>query len=90
MKQHRAQDIRFELQGEFIALNDLLKVAGVVDSGGAGKALVAAGNVRVDGRIEMRKTCKIRAGQRVEIGGARIVVAAPATPMAAGAARAVL
>ena len=37
------QTITFPLEGEFIALNDLLKLAGVCDSGGAGKALVAAG-----------------------------------------------
>jgi ribosome-associated protein len=60
--------IRFELEGEHIALNDLLKVAGVVMSGGAGKALVASGAVQVDGRTETRKTCKIRAGQAVVVG----------------------
>ena len=29
----------FTLTGEYIALNDLLKICGVADSGGAGKAL---------------------------------------------------
>lgn len=66
-----AQDITFPLQGEYIALNDLLKVAGVADSGGAGKALVAAGEVTVDGKPESRKTAKIRAGQVVGVGPAR-------------------
>ena len=56
------QTITFPLEGEHIALNDLLKVAGVCDSGGAGKALVAAGEVTVDGTQELRKTAKIRAG----------------------------
>ena len=65
-----AQTITFPLEGEFIALNDLLKVAGVCDSGGAGKALVAAGEVSVDGTPESRKTAKIRAGQVVGVGGA--------------------
>ena len=32
------------------------------------KALVARGAVQVDGRIETRKTCKIRAGQDVVVG----------------------
>lgn len=66
------QQIEFQLRGEFIALNDLLKLAGVVDSGGAGKALVAEGAVRVDGATELRKTAKIRAGQVVSIGDVRI------------------
>ncbi len=65
-----AQTITFPLEGEFIALNDLLKVAGVCESGGAGKALVAAGEVTVDGAAESRKTAKIRAGQVVIVGGA--------------------
>ncbi len=59
--------LEFRLTGECIALNDLLKVAGVCASGGAGKALVATGRVRVDGAIELRKTCKIRAGQEVRV-----------------------
>ena len=59
--------IEFPLTGEFIALNDLLKVTGVCPSGGAGKALVASGAVAVDGVVEMRKTCKIRHGQTVSV-----------------------
>ncbi|AOY93214.1 RNA-binding protein [Cupriavidus sp. USMAA2-4] len=70
------QTITFPLEGEHIALNDLLKVAGVCDSGGAGKALVAAGEVTVDGTQELRKTAKIRAGQVVGIGPIRIRVVA--------------
>ena len=60
--------IEFPLTGEFIALNDLLKVTGVCPSGGAGKALVASGAVAVDGAPEMRKACKIRHGQTVSVG----------------------
>jgi ribosome-associated protein len=72
--------LEFQLTGEFIALNDLLKVTGVCASGGAGKALVAAGQVRVDGAAESRKTCKIRAGQTVRIGSVeiRVLGSAPA------------
>ena len=64
----------FQLDRDFIELNQLLKLAGLCDSGGAGKALVASGSVRVDGVVESRKTCKIRAGQRVETGDACIRV----------------
>lgn len=71
------QDIEFQLEGEYVELNQLLKLCGVVDSGGAGKALVASGSVRVDGAVELRKTCKIRAGQAVDIDGACIRVTAP-------------
>lgn len=66
--------IRFDLDREHVELNQLLKLAGVCDSGGAGKHLVASGAVRVDGAVELRKTAKIRAGQRVDVGGVAIEV----------------
>ncbi len=68
--------IDFPLDGEYIELNQLLKLAGVCDSGGAGKAIVASGDVKVDGQQELRKTCKIRAGQVVALGDLRIRVLA--------------
>jgi ribosome-associated protein len=72
----RMQTIDFRLEGEYVELNQLLKLVGVVDSGGAGKMLVAGGEVRVDGKTELRKTCKIRAGQVVGLGDLRIRVTA--------------
>jgi len=70
----------FELTAEFIELNNLLKVAGVCDSGGAGKMLVANGEVFVDGKVELRKTCKIRAGQTVSLRDVRIRVIESESP----------
>jgi ribosome-associated protein len=64
----------FTPTGEYIELHQLLKLTGVCDSGGAGKALVASGVVKVDGREELRKTAKIRAGQSVTVGDLRIRV----------------
>ena len=69
----------FKLRGEHIALCDLLKLAGVVDSGGQAKLMVANGDVSVDGQQELRKTAKIRAGQTVQCPGWEIRVAANAT-----------
>ncbi|QBE62641.1 RNA-binding S4 domain-containing protein [Pseudoduganella lutea] len=68
------QKVDFELTSEFIELNQLLKVVGLCDSGGAGKQIVASGDVRVDGKQELRKTAKIRAGQQVAVGDVRIAV----------------
>ncbi len=68
--------IDFALRGEFITLDALLKATGLAGSGGAAKAMVAEGRVQVDGREELRKTCKIRAGQVVAVAGARVRVAA--------------
>ena len=68
------ETIEFQLNGEHVRLCDLLKLAGIADSGGQGKRLVAAGEVNVDGQPESRKSAKIRAGQIVECRGVRIVV----------------
>jgi ribosome-associated protein len=68
--------IDFELRGEHITLDALLKATGLAPSGGGAKLMVAEGKVQVDGRDELRKTCKIRAGQVVAVAGARISVAA--------------
>ncbi|OIR08627.1 ribosome-associated protein [mine drainage metagenome] len=68
------QQLEFQLRGEFIELCNLLKLAGVCDSGGAGKALVAEGVVSVDGQVELRKTAKIHAGQVVTLGDVLIQV----------------
>ena len=70
------QTLRFDLDRDFVELNQLLKLVGLCDSGGAGKQLVASGVVRVDGAVELRKTCKIHAGQVVELAGVRIEVVA--------------
>ncbi len=69
-------DMEFQLDRDHVDLNQLLKLSGLCDSGGAGKALVASGAVSVDGIVELRKTCKIRAGQIVRVGGAEIRVVA--------------
>jgi len=69
MEQHE-----FVLNDAFVELNQLLKLTGVCDSGGAGKVLVASGAVEVDGQVELRKTCKIRAGQVVTVGDISIKV----------------
>jgi ribosome-associated protein len=66
--------IEFELKGEFIELCNLLKLAGIANSGGQGKMMVGDGIVEVDGVIESRKTAKIRAGQQVECLGQKISV----------------
>ena len=67
--------IDFELRGEHITLDALLKATGLAPSGGGAKTMIADGKVQVDGRDELRKTCKIRAGQVVSVAGARIKVA---------------
>ncbi|MBI3713446.1 MAG: RNA-binding S4 domain-containing protein [Burkholderiales bacterium] len=68
------QEINFSVEGEFVELNQLLKLTGLCDSGGAGKMIVASGDVSVDGQQELRKTAKIRPGQVVTLGDVKIMV----------------
>lgn len=59
---------------EYIALCDLLKLAGLAESGGQAKAAIADGMVRRNGQIETRKTAKIRGGEVIEFNGAVLEV----------------
>jgi ribosome-associated protein len=65
----------FQLQdSEFVTLKDLLKLMGLCESGGSAMAAIAEGRVKVDGNVELRKRCKIRAGQVVSFEGHEVVV----------------
>ena len=68
--------LELSIKGEYIELNGLLKLAGVVGSGGEGKLLVADGKVYVDGQKELRRGRKIRPGSVVRIGSTEIRVVA--------------
>ncbi len=69
--------IDFVLSRQHVELCQLLKLAGIASSGGSGKQLVAAGEVKVDGAPEGRKTAKIRVGQTVLCRDVTIRVKAP-------------
>ena len=71
------QLIDFPLRGDFIPLDALLKATGIAPSGGFAKSMVAAGKVQVDGQLELRKTCKLRAGQVVSLTGVRVRIEGP-------------
>ena len=74
--------IDFELRGDHIPLDALLKATGLAASGGGAKALVASGKVEVDGQQELRKTAKLRAGQVVALTGVRVRLRAAEAPAA--------
>ena len=77
---HPVQNIDFELRSDFIPLDDLLKATGLATSGGVAKMLISEGRVKVDGEVELRKACKVHAGQVVELLGTRIRMHAPTRP----------
>nr|PZN72531.1 MAG: S4 domain-containing protein YaaA [Bacillota bacterium] len=54
---------------EYITLDAFLKWAGVVQTGGQAKALIASGRVSVNGEPERRRGRKLRPGDRVRLEG---------------------
>ncbi|MFO1326005.1 MAG: RNA-binding S4 domain-containing protein [Rubrivivax sp.] len=66
------------LRGEHITLDALLKAAGLAASGGDAKALIAGGAVTVNGQVETRRGRKLRAGDRVALGGKGVRIQGPA------------
>ncbi|HEX8119739.1 MAG TPA: RNA-binding S4 domain-containing protein [Solirubrobacteraceae bacterium] len=61
-----------EIRGESIRLGQLLKVAGVIDSGAEAKPLLAGGGVAVNGEPETRRGRQIRPGDVVAVDGREI------------------
>ena len=55
-----------------IRLGQLLKLVGLVDSGGAARGLIESGEVRVNGEPEVRRGRQLAAGDVVECAGERI------------------
>lgn len=70
--------ITFAVRGDYIQLDQLLKAANLVTSGGAAHAAVEEGLVRVDGKIESRKRAKLRPGQVVRFDGQEVTLVAAA------------
>lgn len=71
-------DSTLVLRGAHITLDALLKASGLVDSGGAAKALIAGGAVQVNGEVEIRRGRKLHAGDVVSVGTRRVQVLADA------------
>ncbi len=55
--------------GEGLRLGDALKLAGLVDTGGAAKQRIQAGEVRVNGQVETRRKRRLVPGDVIEVDG---------------------
>lgn len=62
------------IKEEPIALYQLLKFEGMVNSGGEAKYVISDGQVIVNGEVEIRKRKKIFSGDIVEFGNERIQI----------------
>ncbi len=68
------------IRDEMIRLGQLLKLAGVVDTGAEVKALLSAGSVQVNGDAESRRGRQLRAGDLVRVGGRQLRPTSPDGP----------
>ena len=59
---------------EFIKLQDLLKFANLVCTGGEAKIIIQEGEVKVNGEVCTMRGKKIRPGDIVELGGQQLTV----------------
>jgi ribosome-associated protein len=64
----------FEETGDFIKLDQFLKMMGAVGTGGQAKVLIQSAAVRVNGTIETRRGRKLRQGDLVDLMGETFTV----------------
>jgi ribosome-associated protein len=64
------------IREDTIRLGQLLKLAGLADSGADARALVQEGAAQVNGEVETRRGRQLHAGDLVTVGGASVRVAA--------------
>lgn len=65
---------RVSITTEYIKLQDLLKFSGAAETGGEAKEAIQAGEVSVNGEVCTMRGKKLRAGDRADWGGIRLVV----------------
>ncbi|HHB52202.1 MAG TPA: RNA-binding S4 domain-containing protein [Saprospiraceae bacterium] len=59
--------MEFNLENhEYIELNRLLKLLGMVESGGQANMFITEGQVKVNSEVEYRKRKKLRSGDQVQ------------------------
>jgi len=59
---------------EYIKLQDLLKLAGLVETGGEAKERIQSGEARVGGEVCLQRGRKLRPGDMVDFAGQRLTV----------------
>ncbi|MEE0757607.1 MULTISPECIES: RNA-binding S4 domain-containing protein [Allofournierella] len=59
---------------EFIKLDSLLKLAGLVETGGEAKLLIQNGQVEVNGEVCTMRGRKLRAGDTVTLDGRTVAI----------------
>ncbi|WP_158994260.1 RNA-binding S4 domain-containing protein [Mucilaginibacter sp. L196] len=66
--------IEFKVTGDYIPLIQLLKAAGLVQTGGEAQIVVTEGEVKYNGQVDYRKRLKVKKGDVIEFRNNKIVV----------------
>jgi len=64
----------YKITGEYIQLNQLVKMMGWSENGADANSLIDEGLVKVNGEVELRKRNKIKPGFVVECDGQSVLV----------------
>lgn len=64
----------FEVTGESIKLGQLIKLAGLAETGGDAKEAIENGRVTVDGEVETRRGRQLFGGEVVRLGRESVTV----------------
>lgn len=65
---------QINIEGEYIKLDQLLKLGEIADSGGHAKLLILNGDVKVNGQIIVQRGKKIRVGDKVNYNNIEIEI----------------
>jgi S4 domain protein YaaA len=71
---------QIEIHSEYITLGQLLKLAGLIGSGGEARDFLAEATITVNGEPDNRRGRKVRSGDRVSIEGVGEIVLVSADP----------
>jgi len=67
-----SEELEFEMDERPLVLMNLLKLEGLVPSGGQAKVVIDSGLVEVNGEVELRKRRQLSKGDVVTFQGVRI------------------
>lgn len=65
---------KFELTSEYIKLESLLKIKGLVSTGGQAKVFIQNGEVSVNGEVCLQRAKKLKNGDKVRLFDDEVVI----------------
>ena len=68
------EKIEIEITTDYIKLDQFLKLARIIQSGGEGKELILSGKIKVNNETEKRRDRKLHKGDEIEYKGEVITI----------------